>query len=269
MNNFISNNGTAYSLLGKESQTVVVLIHGLGLNKDLWDYHANILKENYSVLCYDLFGHGFSGRSKEDPSLSTFTEQLFSLLNELKFSKIILVGFSLGGMIARHFCKTHPSMVKGLVILNSPHKRTILAQDAVLKRYYQVKEEGPSSTVDDAIIRWFTPEFTKNEKGQIDLVRSWVLANHFDIYYKNYKVLVDGVSEVIGLQESIKCPTLIITADQDYGNGPEMAQSIASEIVDSSIIIMNGLRHMALFERPQELTEHLNNFLTTIQLEEQ
>ena len=264
----MSNNGTSYSLLGTKSRPVVVFIHGLGLNKNLRSYHVDKLKENYCVLSYDLFGHGLSRRSKEDPSLLTFTEQLYSLLIELQFSKVIIMGFSLGGMIARHFCKTHTSMVKGLAILNSPYKRTSLAQDAVLKRYYQVKEYGPSATIDDAITRWFTVEFTKNNERKIDLVRSWVLANDTDIYSKNYKVLVDGVTEVIGLEEMIQCPTLVVTADQDYGNGPEMARSIASEIANSKVVIINGLRHMALFERPQEMYEHLNNFLAMIQLEE-
>ena len=261
MTTYLSSNGTSYELYGNASQTALVFIHGLGLNKNLWRHQIDQLQEEYFILNYDLFGHGMSKKADDDPSLSVFTEQLYAILVELNFSKVILIGFSLGGMIARHFTKTYQSMVKGLIILNSPHKRSPSAQESVYKRYLQVAEKGPISTVDDAIVRWFTPEFDQNNKEITDCVRSWVLANEHDIYSKNYWVLVDGVKEIIDLHGVINCPTLVITSDQDYGNGPEMAQEIANEILGSKLIIIKGLRHMALFEHPQKINQHLLNFL--------
>ena len=260
MKNNFSSDGTFYEILGTSDQTVLVFIHGLGLNKDMWQYQINEFKTKYSILTYDLFGHGRSSRSKKKPSLPIFTQQLRGLLNELELSKVVILGFSLGGMIARHFSKTYPLMIDGLVILNSPHKRSDSAQDAVQKRFLQVKEEGPSSTVSDAIKRWFTPEFDKKHKEITDLVRTWILLNESDVYSENYHVLVTGIDEVIGLNGMITCPTLVITSDQDFGNGPEMGQAIRSEILGARLIIIRGLRHMALFERPKEINHHLHRF---------
>ena len=268
MKNNFSSNGTSYEFLSNSNQTVLVFIHGLGLNKEMWQYQINEFKREYNILTYDLFGHGLSSRSKKKPSLSIFTQQLYDLLVELNLSKVVLLGFSLGGMIARHFSKTYPLMIDGLVILNSPHKRSDSAQDAVQKRFLQVKEEGPSSTVSDAIKRWFTPEFDKKHKEITDLVRTWVLSNESDVYSENYHVLVTGIDEVIGLNGMISCPTLVVTSDQDFGNGPEMAQSIANEIFGARLIIIQGLRHMALFERPKEINDHLHDFFKILLSEE-
>ena len=268
MKNNFSSNGTSYKILGNSSQTVLVFIHGLGLKKDMWQYQVDEFKSEYSILTYDLFGHGLSSRSKKKPSLLIFTQQLHELLVELKLSKVVLLGFSLGGMIARYFAKTYPSMIDGLVILNSPHKRSELAQNAVLNRFLQVKQKGPSSTVSDAIKRWFTPEFDKKHKEITDLVRSWVLSNDADVYGENYHVLVTGVDEVIGLNGLISCPTLVVTSDQDFGNGPEMAKSIAKEILGARLIIIQGLRHMALLERPKEINDHLYHFFKMVLSEE-
>jgi 3-oxoadipate enol-lactonase/4-carboxymuconolactone decarboxylase len=223
MKKSFTDNGTSYAISGVKSSTILVFIHGLGLNKDMWQHQINEFQKKYCVLTYDLLGHGSSLISKDDPSLNVFTKQLKSLLCSLGFSRVILIGFSLGGMIARHFTQTYHSMVNSLVILNSPHKRTSVAQAAVLDRYYQVCESGASSTVDDAIKRWFTIDFEKTNKRKIDLVRSWVLSNELILYSKNYWVLVNGVEEVIHRHGSISCPTLVITASEDYGNVPEMA----------------------------------------------
>jgi pimeloyl-ACP methyl ester carboxylesterase len=256
-----TEDGTSYTTSGIKSLTAVVFIHGLGLNKDMWRYQINEFQKKYCVLSYDLSGHGNSAVSKDDPSLAVFTKQLESLLSALNFSKVILIGFSLGGMIARHFTQTYQSMVKSLVILNSPHKRTSIAQAAVLNRYHQVSESGPSATIDDAIKRWFTIDFEENNKEKIDLVRSWILSNEPKAYSKNYWVLVDGVEEVIDKKGKISCPTLVIAASEDYGNGPEMAQSIVEEIVGAKLVVLTGLRHMALFEQPQTVNRHLDKFL--------
>ena len=257
----LTKTGTSYAISGVRSTTVVVFIHGLGLNKNMWQYQISEFEKKYCVLSYDLFGHGQSVVAKEEPSLSVFSSQLKLLLTELDFSKVIVIGFSLGGMIARHFAQNYHSMITSLVILNSPHKRTAIAQDAVLQRYHQVSKNGPLSTVDEALKRWFTVDFEKNNKSKTDLVRSWVLSNEPEIYSKNYWVLVEGVKEVIDRHGSIRCPTLVVTASEDFGNGPEMARSIADEIPGSDLLILKGLRHMALFEEPQTVNRHLDGFL--------
>lgn len=257
----LTKTGTSYAISGVRSTTVVVFIHGLGLNKDMWQYQISEFEKEYCVLSYDLLGHGQSVISNEEPSLSVFSNQLKLLLIELGVSKAIVIGFSLGGMIARHFAQTYHSMLISLVILNSPHKRTAIAQDAVFKRYHQVSKNGPLSTVDDAIKRWFTVDFEKNNKSKTDLVRSWVLSNDSEIYSKNYWVLVEGVKEVIDRHGCIRCPTLVVTASEDFGNGPEMAKSIADEIPGSELLVLKGLRHMALFEQPQTVNRHLDEFL--------
>ena len=86
MTNNFSSNGTSYEFIGNSSQTVLVFIHGLGLNKEMWQYQINEFKREYSILTYDLFGHGLSSRSKKKPSLSIFTKQLYDLLVELSLS---------------------------------------------------------------------------------------------------------------------------------------------------------------------------------------
>jgi pimeloyl-ACP methyl ester carboxylesterase len=95
----------------------------------------------------------------------------------------------------------------------------------------------------------------------IDLVRSWVLANKTDVYYKIYGVLAEGIDEIVTPDPVISCPTLVVTGDQDFGNGPEMSNAIAAEIAGSKVCILKGLRHMALAENPSLVNNLIIDFL--------
>ena len=79
--------GTAYELSGPEAAPAVVLIHGLGLNRQIWQWHEPALAERYRVLSYDLFGHGESAPPPATASLSVFSEQLRDLLEELGIAR--------------------------------------------------------------------------------------------------------------------------------------------------------------------------------------
>ena len=252
---------TSYKLFGNEKRPALILIHGLGLNKNMWKYQVDDLKENYFVVTYDLLGHGESGEPEKLANLSEFTDQIKGLVNHFELTHLGVIGFSLGGIIARHFAQRYSSDLTALVILNSPHTRTPEAQQAVQKRLMQVSAYGPIATVDDAIKRWFTSKFQREEKEKIALVRSWILANEKKLYSQNYRILVEGVKEVVGYNNNIECATLIMTSDQDYGNGPEMSHAISKEIPKSKLIILKGLRHMALFERPILVNKYLKEFL--------
>ena len=56
----IPPDGTRYELTGPKSAPVVILIHGLGLNKDCWQWLTPDLVNSYRILSYDLYGHALS-----------------------------------------------------------------------------------------------------------------------------------------------------------------------------------------------------------------
>ena len=78
-----SENGSVYELSGPAKAPVVVLIHGLGLNRHVWQWHEPALASRYRVLNYDLFGHGESAPPPVKPSLTMFADQLLGLLDFL------------------------------------------------------------------------------------------------------------------------------------------------------------------------------------------
>ena len=243
-----SANGSVYEISGPINAPVIVFVHGLGLNRHVWDQYAPQFSNRYRVLNYDLFGHGETAPPPVTPSLTMFAEQLLALLDELAIDRCSIIGFSLGGMINRRFAMDHPERLHAMAILNSPHEREPEAQKLVEQRALDSAAGGPGATLDATIERWFSAEFRAANPDYINTVRGWVLANDPEIYAQCRQVLAFGVVELIRPQPPITHPTLIITCENDSGSTPEMSQTIASEISGSQVIVVPELQHMGLVE---------------------
>ncbi|MFO1090969.1 MAG: alpha/beta fold hydrolase [Hyphomicrobiales bacterium] len=252
--------GTVYSITG-DGPATVVLIHGLGMNRAMWQWQLEPLAARYRVVTYDLFGHGESAVPPATPSLSVFARQLKSLIDHVGADRVAVAGFSLGGMIARRFAMDYPERLWGVAILNSAHARTDEARAAVQSRVHQAREHGPGATVNAALERWFGDDYRKANPAVMELVSRWVLANPKEVYAPIYQVLVDGVDELVSPKTPIAMPALVMTGSEDHGNSPEMSRAIAAEIPGARLVIADGLRHMGLAEKPEIFNRELLSFL--------
>ncbi|WMJ75518.1 alpha/beta hydrolase [Cytophagaceae bacterium ABcell3] len=97
---------------GNKDNPTVVFIHGVGMDHRTFAEQIESLKENYHVILWDLPGHGNSTLQNYK---SRYTEMaadcLNELLTELKISKAVLVGQSLGSMISQYFLLKYPKKV--------------------------------------------------------------------------------------------------------------------------------------------------------------
>jgi len=260
----VASDGTRYEQSSAAGLPAVVLIHGLGLNRQMWQWQTPAVASHYRVITYDLYGHGESPPPPEAPSLALFARQLLRLMDELRIEKAAVAGFSLGGMIARRFAMDHGDRLWALAILNSPHRRSLEAHQAIQARVHLARRDGPQATVEAALKRWFNDDFRQAHPEVMDLVRRWVKANDRAAYADIYQVLVDGVGELIAPNPPIACPSLVLTGEGDDGNSPAMTTEIAAEIPGARTVILPGLRHMGMVEAPALFNQALMAFLQSV-----
>ena len=255
-------NGNCYKYYFKDRNLkTLVLIHGLGLNQDVWAWQISLFK-NCNVLIYDLLGHGDSKDPDNEISLTLFVDQLSEILNYLELKRTILVGFSLGSMISRKFASVHPGKVEGLVLLNSPNRLMHHERDEILERAELLRDKGPEFTTEAAIKRWFSDEFQQKNSHIVQLVRNWVNSNKKEVYSKIYPILYYGSVDLKSVSENK--PSLIMTCDQDFANGPDAAKDIAKNFTKSDVCILKDLRHMALVEDYKKVFSKIDSFISTV-----
>ena len=255
--------GTSYLATGQGHP--VVLIHGVGLNKEMWGGQIVGLAPHFQVISYDMLGHGASPRPQPGTGLPGYAEQLRELLEHLQIEHASVIGFSMGGLVARAVALHHPQQLDGLVVLNSVFNRSSAQRAGVIERTRQAAEHGPDANAAEALSRWFSREYQAANPAQIAAIRQTLAGNDPQGYLTTYELFATQDmyrAEDLG---SIQVPTLIATGELDPGSTPEMARQLAERIPGAQVAVLAEQRHMMPVESPRLVNQMLLNFLQQAQ----
>ncbi|TKY88632.1 hypothetical protein EX895_002263 [Sporisorium graminicola] len=108
-----------YYEFGPEDGKKLLLIHGISTPSPAWSLIApDLIKAGYRILCFDLFGRGYSDSPQVTHDAALFVSQITLLLAHLpQWDKFDLCGMSLGGSIASYFAHYYPHRVDRLVLM--------------------------------------------------------------------------------------------------------------------------------------------------------
>ena len=258
MSNNLDSFGTSYSFHKINEKNPIVFIHGVGLNKEIWEPQINFFKD-YNTLAYDLLGHGKTSLNKSQLSFEDFSDQLFNLINELNFNKIHLVGFSLGALIARHFAAKYNDRLSSLIIHASIYKRTEEQKRVVQNRFEVAKTNRPASR-QTAIRRWLSENFIKENPDVYKKIYSILEKNNRADFLKCYEVFVNYIDDDSMLKK-IKSNTLITTGKNDVGSTPEMSKNLSKIIKDSKFIEIKKGKHLCGIECANDVNIIFKKFI--------
>jgi pimeloyl-ACP methyl ester carboxylesterase len=251
--------GTSYLATGEGHP--VVLIHGVGLNKEMWGGQVVGLMPHYRVIAYDMLGHGASPRPAADTGLLGYAEQLHELLEHLGLPQATVIGFSMGGLVARAFALHFPQQLSGMVVLNSVFNRSAEQRAGVIARTAQAAEHGPDANAAEALSRWFSREYQAANPAQITAIRKILAENDPQGYLTTYTLFATQDMYRADDLGHITAPTLIATGELDPGSTPEMARQLAARIPGAEVAILAEQRHMMPVESPRLVNQVLLDFL--------
>jgi len=105
---------------GKHLHTMpIVMLHGIGSGAASWVRQMETLGDAHRVLAWDAPGYGKSTHVEpESPVASDYADALSDWLDALGIERCILVGHSLGAIIAGSFASRQPARVAGLLLLS-------------------------------------------------------------------------------------------------------------------------------------------------------
>ena len=246
-----------FYILNEKQNTPVVLIHGVGLSNKIWEPQINSL--NNTVLAYDILGHGNTPLTKSQISFDDFSLQLLNLIDELKFEKIHLVGFSIGSLIARNFASNYNNRLESLTLLCSVFQRSKEQQQIVNDRFELSKKSRSLSK--QALKRWFTDDYINKNPNIYEKICSMLEENNIENFLKVYELFVKHQDNENF--ENIKTKTLIMTGENDIGSTPEMSINLSKKIANSKVKIVSNGKHLCSIECVDDVNnaikEHIKN----------
>jgi pimeloyl-ACP methyl ester carboxylesterase len=115
---FLSHGGISLRYERAGTGLPLVFIHGLMGNHTFWD-RQSALRERFLVVRLDLRGHGDSSKPKGSYAIATLAEDVRHLVIALGLQRAVLVGSSMGGVVAQHALRVLGERVVGLALVGT------------------------------------------------------------------------------------------------------------------------------------------------------
>ena len=142
----------------------IVLLHGIGSNSKSWRRQLAAFSKHFTVVAWDAPGFGKSSEpTAAVESIGAYTRALHDLLNSLKLEAAVILGHSLGGIIAQEFYREAPALVRALILADTTKGgsnptnrlrmiRTMTPQELARDRAPKLLSPGaPKAVVDEAV----------------------------------------------------------------------------------------------------------------------
>ena len=253
--------GTAWSRCG--SGQTVVLLHGVGMNKNVWAPEVNILSESFDVLVYDMWGHGESDLPTGELTLNNYVQQVTDLMSELQISKAHIVGHSIGALIALTFACNHSDRCRSVTAITAVFDRPAEKSNAVKQRAAEILADGNARNDAETLERWFGsldtnpyPEAATVAKQALADVDPMGYARAYSVFANSSGIDSDSLSRLL-------LPSLYLTADGDPNSTPEMSQKMSEIAANGQLEVIAGHRHMVTLTAPEKICESLNTFFNS------
>ncbi len=238
----------------------MLLIHGVGLTTDAWYAMVPQLSQHFSITAVDLPGHGDSASviSRSTASLSDYTHAIAGALSNIK-EPTIVIGHSLGALIALDLAIRHPKTVAAVLPLNAVFRRTQVASAAVKARAKELASQGiadPTGTLE----RWFGQSPTGPLIDARQNCERMLKSAHPEGYAAGYKVFSESDGPTDDELRSLKAPMLCMTGSKEPNSTPAMSEALATLAQDGQAVIIEGARHMMPMTHADEVTGHIMEF---------
>jgi 3-oxoadipate enol-lactonase len=255
---FRLSNGLSLSYHVRGAGRVAMFLHPIGTRAAFWDRVVDRVADRCRCVTIDFRGHGDSDVPNHRFSLDDLADDAIELLRMESASGAVIVGCSLGGMVAQGIALKAPELVGGLVLADtgytqSPESRATLQQRADDAR------KGMPGMLHATLARWFPAPFLALDGPEVDSCRRWLLEDDPVVFSWGWEAIRDlDYGERI---KAIAVPTLLVRGSVDASSPRAGMEAMAKLMPRSRYVEIDGAGHVAPLEQPDAFARLLRDFL--------
>ena len=238
------------------------LIHGIGASREAWKNLVPTLRNHFTVISYDLRGHGLASLPGKELSLDDLVDDLEQIRCEINIDRAHFVGHSLGGMIGPAYARKYPERVISLGLLSTAAFRTSDDSTKVWKVVKAMESRGIPQILETLTDRWFTDEFIQSHPEVVEKRLNQVIATNPEVFLNVFRIYAG--TEMKPWLHEIKCPSLVLTGENDGGCNPRLNRQIASALANSELVILPDLKHSILLEAGEKVAKEIIRFCSRV-----
>ncbi len=266
----------------KPNGETVILFHGKNFNGYYWkDVITQLNEQGYRVVVPDQIGWGKSDRPNIHYSFHLLAENNKKLLDSLNIKKVLVIGHSMGGMLATRFALMFPETVEKLILENP----------IGLEDYKTFVPYTPLEMLEQNELKATAESVEKYQKSYFPVWKSeykqFADAQSADLKLKNFPQIafVNALTyqmiyeqPVVYEFENLKMPTLLIIGQADrtivgkarvpkeivdnYGQYPRLGRETKAKIPNAELVEIEGVGHIPHIQTPEKFEAAVKEFLS-------
>jgi len=236
----------------------VVFVNGLGTDLRLWDGVVARLPQGLHLVRYDMRGHGGSDLPPPPYTMGALVRDAERLITALSLRDCVIVGLSIGGMVAQGLAAKRLDLVRAVVLSNTAPK--IGTRQIWEDRIATLRAGGLAAMTPAIMERWFSAAFRDGPDAAF--WEAMVTATPPD-GYAGCAAAIAG-TDFYTTTAALRLPALVIAGDRDGSTPPDMVRDLASLIPGAQYALMHGVGHLPCAEDPAAYADLLTGFLRDI-----
>ncbi len=236
----------------------VIFANSLGTDLRLWDAVLPHLPPGLRLVRYDMRGHGLSACPAPPYSMGALVRDAERLMDHLNMQGAVMVGLSIGGMVAQGLAVKRLDLLRGVVLSNTAAK---IGQPAMWEDRIAAVRAGGVAALSDAVMeRWFSRAF--RERPELALWRHMLERTPAEGYI-GCSAAISG-TDFYTPTSGLRLPALGIAGTEDGSTPPDLVRETVELIPGARFALIRKAGHLPCVERPEEYAGHLVQFLREI-----
>lgn len=231
----------------------LVLICGISSDLTIWGPLLPELSRTCRVIVYDNRGAGRSSAPDEPYQIGQMAEDLRALLDHLKVDSCALLGWSMGGLIARAFARAHPERVKHLLLLGSMLKADGMLRNFILNWKNVRLSNMPPEQVARFVMRFIFSRELADNAPMYDWIAAAMASSPYrqsvQGFVRQADALLSAASEA-PLGALPPMPVTVMVGEQDLVTPPARAQELADALCNGRMRVLPA-GHAGFIEQPK------------------
>ena len=241
----------------------VVCVHGLGGSSNTFTALMSAL-ERHRVVRVDLPGSGRSQGAEGALSMARMVDAVGRACARLGIARAHFVGHSMGTIVCQHLAVQSPTLVRSLALFGPLLAPTDAARNGLRARAAKARAEGTAG-MHDITATLLGASLSSDSRQRLPLVVAFVreslMRQSGEAYARSCEALADAVAARV---ESITCPVLLVTGDEDVVAPPQAVRAMAERLhgaPSTRVVVLPRCGHWTPIERVDECKTELRGFL--------